>query len=111
MTTTKATHFAITQPQYNVVHVDESTTLDQVVQEAQASDRPVLLRREGQPDMTLLPAADLDAVFTELHLLSSPENARRLLESIEEARSGRLQPRTIEAICEEFGFDPAQAAR
>jgi antitoxin YefM len=104
--TTKTRRFEITQPPYEVVEADETTTYDQLARQAQATERPVLVRRDGQPDMALLPAADLDAIFTELHLLSSPENARRLLEAIERARARVTSPRTLEDVCRQVGLEP-----
>lgn len=46
-------------------------------------------------DAVLMSRADYEALEETAHLLRSPANARRLLESLQQAASGERQPRTL----------------
>ena len=45
----------------------------------------VLVRRKGQRDVALVPAAELAGLMETAHLLRSPRNARRLLTALHRA--------------------------
>ncbi len=40
-----------------------------------------------------------------VYLLRSPANARRLLDAIEESKTGKIQPQTIAELYSELGID------
>lgn len=63
--------------------------LDQVISERE----PVIITRPGRPSAALLPAAELDALLTTIHLLRSPANAERLLAALERATSRDASPK------------------
>jgi antitoxin YefM len=46
-------------------------------------------------DAVLMSRADYEALEETAHLLRSPANARRLLESLQQANNGERQPRTL----------------
>jgi antitoxin YefM len=52
-----------------------ATVLDGVSQNGEV----VIVRRKGAKDVALIPADELSAMMETLHLLRSPENAKRLL--------------------------------
>ena len=62
---------------------------------------PITIQRRGREDVVLLPAAELAAMETSLHLLSSPTNARRLFAALEESdREGgeRVSPADLDRL-------------
>lgn len=54
----------------------------------QARFEPVVITRADGRDVVIIDKAEYEAMQETLHLMSSPENARRLTESIEELERG-----------------------
>ena len=52
------------------------------------SHSPLFVTRQGKEDLVLLSKADYEGMQETFHLMSSPENARRLNESLEEYKNG-----------------------
>jgi antitoxin YefM len=65
----------------------------------------VLVRRKGQMDVALVPAAELAGLMETAHLLRSPRNARRLLTALHrvERRQGRAM--NIGRLRREIGLE------
>lgn len=59
-------------------------------------DRTPIEITSRRGDAVLLSRADYDALEETAHLLRSPANARRLLTSLEQARSGCVEEHNIE---------------
>ncbi len=51
-----------------------------------------LVTRRGHKDIAILPAEELTSLVESLHLLRSPENARRLFAALEESVARDGQP-------------------
>jgi antitoxin YefM len=49
---------------------------------------PVIITRSNEPSVVMVSLEDYEAMEETAYLLRSPKNARRLLESIAEVRSG-----------------------
>ncbi len=69
------------------------------------SGEPLIIRRRGGADVALVSLEELSGLEETAHLLRSPENARRLLESIEEVRSGSGVVLTVAELRSKFGLD------
>jgi antitoxin YefM len=70
-----------------------------------ASDRiPVWVRRRNGPDLVLLAADEYESLAETAHLLASPKNAARLLESLARARRRKTKPMTIEKLRAALGI-------
>ena len=54
------------------------------------SRAPLLVTRQNARSVVMLSADEYEGLMETVHLLRSPANARRLLESIAEANSGQL---------------------
>jgi antitoxin YefM len=65
---------------------------------------PIRVRRRKGEDVVLLAADEYDALAETAHLLSSPRNAARLLESLARARKGKIKPMTIEELRASVGL-------
>ncbi len=59
------------------------------------SKSPLFVTRSNGEDIVVLSKEDYDGIQETLHLLSSPKNAQRLKESIEEFENGGGQLREI----------------
>ncbi|MBW4577218.1 MAG: type II toxin-antitoxin system prevent-host-death family antitoxin [Aphanothece sp. CMT-3BRIN-NPC111] len=73
--------------------------LDQVAQDHQVF---IVNRRDGE-NVALISESDLNSLLETVYLLRSPANAQRLLAAIEESKSGKIQPQTIEELKQELG--------
>ena len=56
---------------------------------------PVIITRKSERSVVMLSLEDYEAMEETAYLLRSPENARRLLESVAELQSGRGQERAL----------------
>jgi antitoxin YefM len=78
-----------------------ASVLDQV-----ANDREVVIvRRRGAKDVALIPADELAGLLETAHLLRSPRNAERLMDSIQEARQGKGRRMSLVQLRRAVGFD------
>lgn len=67
-------------------------TMDRVCQD----HAPVVITRERQPAVVMMPLEDYEALEETAYLLKSPANARRLMESVQQLQAGQGGPRTID---------------
>lgn len=63
--------------------------LSSVMDRVNDDHEPVIVTRAGGKPVVLLSLEDYDAMDETAYLLASPENARRLLEAVEDLRAGR----------------------
>lgn len=61
-----------------------ASAMDKVVEDREET----IITRSGRESVVMIAQGDWDAIQTTLHLLSSPRNANRLRNSIEELTSG-----------------------
>jgi antitoxin YefM len=64
----------------------------------------IIHRRKGE-DVALIPAKELSGLLETIHLLRSPNNARRIYRALERSRKGKGKPSTVEQLRAEFGLD------
>ncbi len=69
------------------------------------SGEPLIIKRRGGADVALVSLDELTGLEETAHLLRSPENARRLFESLEEVRSGKGVALSREDLRARFGLD------
>jgi antitoxin YefM len=75
--------------------------LDRVAQSHQIC---IINRRDGE-NVALIAESDLNSLIETVYLFRSPANARHLLDSIDEYRSGKLESQSIEELRHEIGID------
>lgn len=80
---------------------DFFNVLDQVVENRQVY---IINRREGE-NVALIAESDLLSLVETVYLLRSPANARRLMDAIEESKTGKIVPQTIAELQQELGID------
>ncbi len=83
---------------YARTHFDE--LCDQTVRDSE----PIILKREGAPDIALIAAAELSSLQETLHLLASPANAQRLFRSLARAERGDGTPQSVNDLHRETGL-------
>ena len=75
--------------------------LDLVVENHQVY---IINRRDGE-NVALIAESDLVSLIETVYLLRSPANARRLLDAMEESKTGKIKPQTIAELQQELGID------
>ena len=75
--------------------------LDLVVENHQVY---IINRRDGE-NVALIAESDLVSLIETVYLFRSPANARRLLDAIEESKTGKIKPQTIAELQQELGIE------
>ena len=75
--------------------------LDLVVENHQVY---IINRREGE-NVALIAESDLVSLVETVYLLRSPANARRLLDAIEESKTGKIHPQSLAELQQELGIE------
>jgi len=64
--------------------------LADLMDEVHETRAPVVITRQGSKPVVMLSLDDYESMEETLHLIRSPKNAAHLLESIDQAKSGKL---------------------
>ncbi len=67
-----------------------------------------IIQRRGHKDIAMIAADELENILETIHLLRSPNNARRLMDAIEKSQQRDLSPpdpQTIADLCEDLGIE------
>ena len=75
--------------------------LDLVVENHQV----YIINRRDDENVALIAESDLVSLIETVYLFRSPANARRLLDAIEESKTGKIKPQTIAELQQEFGIE------
>ncbi len=69
-----------------------------------AEEREIyIINRPDGENIALIPESDLNSLIETVYLFRSPANARRLLDALDEAKSGKIVPQSIEDLQQELG--------
>ncbi|HEY5818440.1 MAG TPA: type II toxin-antitoxin system prevent-host-death family antitoxin [Mesorhizobium sp.] len=79
----------------HVTFTDFRSNLATHMDKVEADRVELIVTRQGHEPMAVLPLAELEGLRETMYLLSSPANARHLLESIAEADAGKLVEREL----------------
>jgi antitoxin YefM len=64
----------------------------------------IINRRDGE-NVALISESDLVSLVETVYLLRSQKNARRLLDAIEESKTGKIRSQTIAELQQELGIE------
>lgn len=65
----------------------------------------VIIRRRKGGDVALIAADELSSLLETLHVLRSPNNALRLMESLKQAKRGKGKRQTVDELRADFGLN------
>lgn len=71
-------------------------TLADTMNKACESHEPVIITRQGEASVVMMSLDDYKSLEETAHLLRSPRNARRLLETIQELETGGGEARSLD---------------
>jgi antitoxin YefM len=86
---------------YTALRENLASYLDRVTDDREV----VVVKRRGAPDVAIIAADELAGLEETAHLVRSPANARRLLESLREMNRGRGARTTVEALRRSAGLE------
>ena len=66
---------------------------------------PIFITRRGTENVALISADELISIMETVHLLRSPENARRLLTALNRAYENSVQTSSLEELKQELGVE------
>ena len=89
------------QTTYTHARASLATLLDQVTKNREI----VIIQRRGGEDVAMITADELASILETAHLLRSPNNAKRLLTSLDRVRKESGIPQTIDELRNEIGFE------
>ncbi|MCX5884116.1 MAG: type II toxin-antitoxin system Phd/YefM family antitoxin [Deltaproteobacteria bacterium] len=89
------------QTTYTHARASLATLLDQVTKNREV----VIIQRRGSEDVAMITADELAGILETAHLLRSPNNAKRLLTSLDRVREESGIPQTIDDLRNEVGFE------
>lgn len=89
------------QTTYTNARANLASLLDEVTQNREI----VIIQRRGSEDVALITADELAGILETAHLLRSPNNAKRLLETLERVKEESGTPQTIDELRNEVGFE------
>ena len=72
-----------------ITYSEARYALKNVMDEACNNHEPILITRRKGENVVLLSLEDYESIMESDYLLSTPANAARLMQSLEEARSGK----------------------
>ncbi|MEA5593294.1 type II toxin-antitoxin system Phd/YefM family antitoxin [Rivularia sp. UHCC 0363] len=64
----------------------------------------IINRRDGE-NVAMIAESDLRSLVETVYLLRTPANASRLLDAIQESKTGKIKPQTIEELHIELGIE------
>jgi len=84
---------------------DARANLKAICDEVAEGGDPIIIKRSRGGDVAVVSVEELAGLEETAHLLRSPKNRRRLLESLEEVRSGGGEILTAAQLRERFSLD------
>jgi len=90
-----------TETSYTELRENLASYLDRVVEDREV----VLIKRRGAGDVAMIAADELAGMAETVHLLRSPANAKRLLESLRELDRGRGKRMTVAELRRSVGLE------
>ncbi|GAB6096168.1 type II toxin-antitoxin system prevent-host-death family antitoxin [Desulfatiferula olefinivorans] len=89
------------QTTYTNARANLASLLDDVTKKREI----VIIQRRGSEDVALITADELAGLLESAHLLRSPNNAKRLLETLDRVKKDSGTPQTIDELRNEVGFE------
>lgn len=76
-----------------------------ILEEVVENHQVFLINRRDGENVALIAESDLRSLVETVYLLRTPANARRLLDAIEDSKTGKIQPQTLDKLKQELGIE------
>ena len=87
-----------------VYAISGASAFDKIYDEAISSREPVVVTREGNKSVSVIPTSELNSILETLYLFQSPKNGARILEAIKRGEKRVIPTKTIEELRQEVGI-------
>jgi antitoxin YefM len=77
---------------------------EQIYDEVISTREPVVLSREGEESVSVIPTDELNRMIETIYLFQSQENAIRLLDALQRAKKRTNKPQTLDELRKNFGL-------
>ncbi len=89
----------------HTTYAKANANLKELPDEVVDGGEPVIIGRGKGRNVALISTRDLRSLLETIHVLRSPNNARLLLDALEQSKRGDGKPQTVEQLRVEFGLD------
>jgi len=89
----------------SLTYTQARANLAKLLDEVSLNKEIVIINRKNAENVALVSESELSGILETAHLLRSPKNARRLLESLLKVQSGKGTPKTVQQLKMEFGLE------
>ena len=86
---------------YTAARANFASLCDRVTEDREV----IIINRRNSRDVALVAADELSGLLETAHLLRSPKNARRLLTTVNRAKTNKSKGQSVEKLRREMGFD------
>lgn len=91
---------------YQIISQNEAyNDLFKLLETIVESRQVYIVNRDNGENVALIAESDLTSLLETVYLLRSPKNAIRLMEAIEESKTGKIKPQSIEDLKQELGIE------
>ena len=84
---------------------EANANLEELLDKVVEGGEPVIIGRGKGRNVAIISTKDLRSLLETIHIFRSPNNARRLLDALEQSKRGEGTPQTVEQLRAEFGLD------
>jgi antitoxin YefM len=86
-------------------YTNARASLASLLNEVTENREVVIIQRRGSEDVAMIAADELAGILETAHLLRSPQNAKRILATLENVRKRTGSPQSIDELRHEVGFE------
>ncbi len=90
----------------DVSYSEAEANLDQLLDQVYDESNVIVIKRENNKNIALISESELSSLLECVYLLRSPENAKRLFQSLEWAKSSETVSETLEDLKKELKLEP-----
>ncbi|BDA69240.1 hypothetical protein RIVM261_059040 [Rivularia sp. IAM M-261] len=91
---------------YQIVSQNEAyNNFFKLLEKIEESRQVYIVNRDNGENIALIAESDLKSLVETVFLLRSPKNAIRLMEAIEESKTGKIKPQSIEDLKQELAIE------
>ncbi len=86
-------------------YTNARASLASLLNEVTENREVVIIQRRGSEDVAMIAANELAGILETAHLLRSPQNAKRILATLDNVRKKKGSPQSIDELRHEVGFE------
>jgi antitoxin YefM len=92
----------------HTTYAKAEANLEELLDDVAEGGEPVIIGRGKGRNVAIISTRDLRGLLETIHIFKTPNNARRLLNALEQSKRGEGTAQTVEQLRAEFGLDDAR---